>query len=139
MADKKSEIFKMTQIKEKEDEEKSKVILMQEEYKPKDFASGRMKRFYREELLGPNLKHMEAKRRVFIAQEEWKKNWDTHDAPNLNELEKKNTDVVPLFFDNLKGETPLHLQEFHNSDYTKKVLQRMKNAEFDFTQGPPSS
>ena len=68
----KSQIFDLTgvELENQNDRNKDKIILMKDEYKPKDFAIGKISKFYRQELTGPNLKQLEAKRRIIKAHEE---------------------------------------------------------------------
>ena len=92
-------LFQMTQIKQEKKGPKDKVILMQDEYKPKDFAIGRMSKFYRQDLTGLDLKQLEAKRRTVQAHEEWKANMQNEHKMISNITEKKVEQKAPFFDD----------------------------------------
>jgi len=47
-------------------EKKEKVILMKDEYKPRDLKYDKIKNLYEKELKGPTLKEMEANKRVLM-------------------------------------------------------------------------
>ena len=53
-------------------EKKEKVILMKDEYKPRDLKYDKIKNLYEKELKGPTLKEMEANKRVLMVQKHWK-------------------------------------------------------------------
>ena len=65
----------MTQIKPKEEKtpRNKDVVLMADEFVEKDFAKEEMKNQFMNDNVGPTLRQIEAKRRVLVAQEEWKK------------------------------------------------------------------
>jgi hypothetical protein len=62
-------IFKLTQVT---DAPQKAPLVMADEYVAKDFAMGKLRDVYRQELAGPSLKQLESKRRLILAQEEWK-------------------------------------------------------------------
>ena len=41
---------------------------MKDQYKPRDLQYEKVKEWFRQELMGPSLKEMEAKKRVLVAQ-----------------------------------------------------------------------
>lgn len=125
--DQESEVFNMTQVKRTERSTTSDIILLQDEYEPKDFASGKMKEYYRDELIGPNLRHMEAKRRIALTHNEWKTDWDQDDKFLSRIAQKNNKKVAEVnkFFDKFKDTPLMEHNELNLSDLALNVLESL--------------
>lgn len=123
-----SNVFRMTEVRQNEEIIKKKgVVLMQDEYEPKDFSKGIMSKFYRDELLGPNLEHMEAKRRIATANETWSSNLKLSDKVLLrNKDMSKKKNQKTKFFDTLKTNRRIDVKGIiKSSKYVRRLVRKL--------------
>ena len=91
-----------------------KVSIMRSEFSPRDLQYNKIKSLYQKELMGPSLKEMEANKRIFLAQKNWKIVNQQIDLDNMQNARKKNFD------DETKERDPLM---FFEPDYTEKFIE----------------
>ena len=111
---------------------------MKDEYRPRDLQYEKVKDWFKQELLGPSLKEMEANKRVLLAKNMWKEGEESSKPEQQYKIEEYTNNVRekdPLaFFDpdylnKLRGKsvTGMHIQAQKFSSRLDQVLSEHNN------------
>ncbi|EAR87863.2 WD domain, G-beta repeat protein (macronuclear) [Tetrahymena thermophila SB210] len=98
-------------------EYKGEIILMKDQYSPRDLKYEKSKQFFQTELTGPSLKRMEANKRVAMATKAWKQENESKEAELENQLRNENN-----FLKNYKYEEREEIVQFLEANYRDKLI-----------------
>ncbi|KAL4499692.1 hypothetical protein ABPG72_017232 [Tetrahymena utriculariae] len=96
---------------------KGEIILMKDQYSPRDLKYEKSKQFFQTELTGPSLKRMEANKRVAMATKAWKQENESKEAELENQLRNENN-----FLKNYKYEEREEIVQFLEANYRDKLI-----------------
>lgn len=122
-----------------------KILLMKDEYSPRDLQFEGIKHIYQRELMGPSLREMENNKRLIFAQKFWKNKREdeeyglsVYDKAKLEEKIHKENDPLSFFDNDFRGNLCRKLNEEEYSDevqlLSKKMEMQLKKRRFNITE-----
>ena len=111
----------------------SKILLMRDEYSPRDLKFDNIKHLYQRELMGPSLREMENNKRLVKAQKFWKKESEKeeesmtlYEKNKLDEKIHKEKDPLAFFDNDFREKLCPRIQDEDYSDQVQKLSKRME-------------
>ena len=97
------------------------ILLMRDEYSPRDLQFENIKHIYQKELMGPSLREMENNKRLLVAQRFWKDKLEDEDSSSQRYSQQRPEDKVH------KEKDPL---AFFDIDYREKLCPKINEEDF---------
>jgi len=110
------------------------ILLLGDEYSPRDLQFENIKNIYQKELMGPSLREMENNKRLMVAQRFWKNKLDIEEQGaslyEQNKLEDKlhkEKDPLAFFDTDFRDKLSPKIPEDDFSDQVQRLSKRMEN------------
>ena len=110
-----------------------KIVLMIDEYSPRDLQFENIKNIYQRELMGPSLREMEKNKKLMVVQKFWKSKKENDDQGmtmyekmKLDEKIHKEKDPMAFFDNDFREKLCMKIQEEDFSDQVQRLSKKME-------------